>query len=57
MYRYVVWPGAYSFKEEIGLFVKFLKDQFDNLSNKIEKTEKAVDEKTAVDQDFVSIIQ
>ena len=49
MYRYVVWPGAYSFKEEIGLFLKFLKDQFDNLSNKIEKTEKAVDEKTAVD--------
>ena len=57
MYRYVVWPGAYSFKEEIGLFVRFLKDQFDNLSNKIEKTENAVDEKTAVDQDFVSIIQ
>ena len=57
MYRYVVWPGAYSFKEEIGLFVRFLKDKFDNLSNKIEKTENAVDEKTAVDQDFVSIIQ
>ena len=25
MYGYMIWPGAYSFKEEVGLFMEYLK--------------------------------
>ena len=42
MYKYTVWPGAYSFKEEIRLFVLYFKEQLDDLINKIEETEKAL---------------
>lgn len=42
MYKYSVWPGAYSFKEEINLFVLYIKEQIDDLINKIEETEKAI---------------
>ena len=44
MYAYTAWPGAYSFKEEIGLFITFMKEQIDDLLKKIEETEKAVEE-------------
>jgi len=40
MYNYSVWPGAYSFKNEIGLFIQFIKEQVDELLKKIEETEK-----------------
>lgn len=43
MYGYTVWPGAYSFKEEIGLFIAFVKQQVDDLIEKIEQTEEAID--------------
>ena len=42
MYKYTVWPGAYSFKEEISLFVLYFKEQLDDLINQIEETEKAL---------------
>lgn len=44
MYGYTVWPGAYSFKEEIGLFLAYIKEQVDALVEKIEQTEKALEE-------------
>lgn len=44
MYAYTVWPGAYSFKEEIGLFITFMKEQIDDLLKNIEETERAVEE-------------
>lgn len=44
MYGYTAWPGAYSFKEEIGLFIAFIKEQVDDLIEKIEETEKAINE-------------
>lgn len=44
MYAYTFWPGAYSFKEEIGLFISFIKEQVDDLVEKIEQTEKALEE-------------
>ena len=39
-----MWPGAYSFKEEIGLFMTFLKEQIDEILTKIEEAEKALEE-------------
>lgn len=36
------WPGAYDFKCEIKLFIKWFKLQFDNLLLKIEETEKVL---------------
>ena len=44
MYRYTVWPGAYSFKEECSLFLLYIKEQFEELMKKIKSTEKAIDE-------------
>lgn len=44
MYGYTVWPGAYSFKDEIGMFMTFIKEQVDDLLKKIEETERAVEE-------------
>lgn len=49
MYKYVVWPGAYSFKEEIELFLTYLKDQFKDLAMKVENTEEAARDAAAVD--------
>lgn len=43
MYGYTVWPGAYSFKEEIGLFITYIKEQVDDLIEKIEQTEEALE--------------
>lgn len=39
MYGYIAWPGTYSFKEEISLFLKYLKEQIDEVMKKIEETE------------------
>lgn len=43
MYGYTAWPGAYSFKEEIGLFLEYIREQVDDLIKKIEQTEEAID--------------
>lgn len=40
MYYNSVWPGAYSFKSEIKLFIDWFKNQLEIISNKIEETEK-----------------
>lgn len=45
MYQYTMWPGAYSFKEEIGLFLNYFKKQLRNLIEEIERTEKAIEQK------------
>lgn len=42
MYRYAVWPGAYSFKNEVGLFLEYFKDRLQCLIKQIEETEKAI---------------
>ncbi len=42
MYKYAIWPGAYSFKNEIGLFLEFFKDKLNDLIKQIEETEKAI---------------
>ena len=39
MYYNSVWPGAYSFKNEIKLFAQWFKQQFDIIVQKIEETE------------------
>jgi len=43
MYKYSIWPGAYSFKNEIGLFLEFFKDKLKYLIKQIEETEKAIE--------------
>ncbi len=40
MYYNWVWPGAYSFKEDIKLFISWFKNQMDTILTKIEETEK-----------------
>lgn len=42
MYLYTLWPGAYSFKEEIGLFLEYFKEQINEVMKKIEETEDAI---------------
>ena len=42
MYESYAWPGAYSFKGEIKLFVKWFKEQFETLFKKIEASEKKI---------------
>ena len=44
MYGYMIWPGAYSFKEEVGLFMEYLKEQIDDLQKKIEEAEYAAEQ-------------
>lgn len=44
MYKYTVWPGAYSFKEELSLFMLYIKEQFEELMKKINKTEETIEE-------------
>lgn len=39
MYYNWVWPGAYSFKGEIKLFITWFKNQMDIILKKIEETE------------------
>ncbi len=40
MYYNSVWPGAYSFKNEIKLFINWFRNQLEIIQNKIEETEK-----------------
>ncbi len=47
MYQYSMWPGAYSFKEEIGLFLDYFKKQLRFLIEEIEKTEEAIEKKAS----------
>ena len=42
MYGYISWPGVYSFKEELGLFLKYIKYEIDEIMKKIEETEDAI---------------
>jgi hypothetical protein len=35
MYNYLIWPGAYSFKQEITLFLRFFREQIEELEKKI----------------------
>ena len=42
MYGYMAWPGAYSFKEEIGLFLEYVREQINEVMKKIEETEDLV---------------
>ena len=44
MYGYIASPGVYSFKEEIGLFMKYIKEQIEDILVKIEETEAAIEE-------------
>jgi len=44
MYRYTVWPGAYSFKNEVSMFFEYIREQFEELMKKINNTEKAIEE-------------
>lgn len=39
MYGYTIWPGAYSFKEELSLFLEYFKEQVDEVMKKIEEAE------------------
>jgi hypothetical protein len=39
-YNSCIWPGAYSFKGEIKLFLAWFKNQIDIINYKIEETEK-----------------
>ena len=38
--NYLIWPGAYSFKQEIKLFIEWFKDQIDTILYKINETER-----------------
>lgn len=38
-YEYMMWPGTYSFKNEISLFLEYLKEEIDEIMKKIEETE------------------
>ena len=40
MYYNSVWPGAYSFKNEIKLFITWFQNQLEIINKKIEETEK-----------------
>ena len=42
MQNYTVWPGTYSFKEEIGLFLEYFREQIEEVMKKIEETEDAI---------------
>lgn len=44
MYKYLIWPGTYSFKEECSLFLLYLKEQFEEIMKKIKKAEKTIEE-------------
>lgn len=39
MYGYIAWPGAYSFKEELNLFLEYFKTQINEIIEKIEESE------------------
>jgi hypothetical protein len=39
MYQNLVWPGAYSFINEIHLFINFIKKEIEELEAKIAKVD------------------
>lgn len=43
MYKYSLWPSAFSFKDEIGLFLEFFKEKLRELIQQIEETEKTIE--------------
>ena len=43
MYGYMAWPGAYSFKEEVSLFLEYFKEQIDEVMKKIEQMEDSLE--------------
>jgi len=42
MYESYSWPGAYSFKGEIKMFVQWFQELLDGTLKKIEETEKKI---------------
>lgn len=40
--EYCFWPGAYNFKNEIAMFLKFIREQIDSILKKIEKIDNIV---------------
>lgn len=40
MYNCWCWPGAYNFKQEIGLFLKYISEQIDELMKKIDEADR-----------------
>lgn len=42
MNGYIMWPGAYSFKDEIGMFLEYFREQIEEVMKKIEETEDAI---------------
>ena len=44
MYSYIIWPGVYSFKDEVSMFLLYIKEQFGDLVKKIKRAEKTIDE-------------
>ena len=42
MYESYAWPGAYSFKGEMKMFVKWFKELFDGVLKEMEDTEKKI---------------
>ena len=44
MYKYSIWPGAYSFREEVSLFLLYLRDKLDELVKEINKAEAVIEE-------------
>ena len=37
MYGYISWPGVYSFKQEIGMFMEYLREQIDEVMKVLSK--------------------
>ena len=44
MYKYLIWPGVYSFKDEFSLFLLYVKEQFLEVVKKIKKAEQVIEE-------------
>ena len=44
MYGYIAWPGVYSLKDEIGLLMKYFKEQIEDILRKIEETEAEIED-------------
>ena len=44
MYKYLIWPGVYSFKDELSLFLLYVKEQFSEVVKKIKKAEQVIEE-------------
>ena len=47
-YYYSFWPGTYSFKDEIALFILALRDKLDEVLQKIEESETTIEEQLLI---------